>query len=41
MDEEEMKTLLNKADVNYRNAQKALWEMGKVIDEIRKKNGGG
>lgn len=33
---EEMKILFDKAEVNYRNAQKALSELGKTIDEIKK-----
>lgn len=41
MDEEEMKRILAKAEIHYRNAQHELWEVGKVLDEIRKKNGGG
>ena len=37
--DEVLKELLNVAEVNYRNAQHGLQEVGKALDEIRKRNG--
>jgi len=39
MRDEELTKLLQRANVHFQNITTELWQLGKILDEIRERNG--